>query len=88
MLGMNILEPVNDLLEYLFCEWLLESSSLSDVVQQVTSCAKFHHNYDVLLCLDGFVDLDDMVVSEFEEEVDLLHQLVLLNLIGQAFFVK
>lgn len=38
MLRMNIVQAIDDLLENLLCEWLLEPSSLSDVVQKVTTC--------------------------------------------------
>jgi len=73
MLRMNILETINNLFEYLFSIWLLESSSLSDIIKQITSCTELHDNNNVFLCLDGFINFNDVIMSELKKKIDLLH---------------
>jgi hypothetical protein len=88
VLRMNVLKTLNNLLEDLLRKRLLQSSPLPNIVEEVTSCTKLHDNYNVFVSLNCLVDLYNVVVSEFQEQVDFLHQLLLLNLICQTFFVQ
>ena len=69
MLGVNVAQPVNNLLEYFLCEWLLKSATFSDVVEQVTTSAQLHHDYDVFLGFDSFVIFDHSVMPQFQKQV-------------------
>jgi hypothetical protein len=67
VLGMDVAETVNYLLENDFRIRLLQSASLSDVIKKITASAKLHHDDDVLLGFDGLIDFYYMVVSQFQK---------------------
>ena len=84
---MDVVETLDDLLEDLLCIRFFKSSSFADIVQQVTSCTELHDNDDVLLSLNCFVNLDDVIVSHSEEQIDFLHEFMFLYFVCEAFLV-
>jgi hypothetical protein len=78
----NVAKTVDDLLKDNFGIGLLQSPSLSDIVEQVTPRAEFHDNDDVLFSLNGLINLNDVVMPQFKEKTHLLHQFLLLGFIS------
>lgn len=78
---MRVIQTVDYLLEDLLSEWLFKSSALSNVIKEITTCTEFHDNYDMLLSLNCLIDLNDVIVSQFEQQIHFLHQLSFLYLI-------
>ena len=63
---MDVVETINDLLEDLLSIRFFQSPSLPHIVKEVTTSAELHHNDDVLLSLDGLIDLHHMVMSQLQ----------------------
>lgn len=76
------------MLEYFLSKGFFQLPSLSDVVQQVATCAQLHDYDDVLLGFDGLVYLDHVVVAHLQQQIDFLHQLGLVGFISQHLLVQ
>jgi len=87
-LRMNVAQAVHYLLEDFLCIGLLQPPPLPDIVKQVSTSAQLHDDDNVLLGLDRFINLDNMIMTELEEQVHFFHELLLLDLVGQALFVQ
>ena len=86
--GMNVLKSFDNLLKYFFGIWLLQPPPFPDIVEQVSSGAQLHDDDDVLVGLDGLVNFDHVIMPEFQKEIDLLHQFLLLHLISKALLIQ
>lgn len=71
--GVNKVEAIDYLLENLLGKWFFETTTLANVIQKVTSCAKLHYNHNVLLGFNCFVYFDYMIMSELQQQIDFLH---------------
>ena len=85
---MDVIESINNLFEYLYCKWFLQASSLPDIIEQVSTSAQLHYNYDMLLCFNRLIYLHNVIMSQLQKKIHLFHQLLLLNLICQALLVE
>jgi len=89
VLRVDVAQPINNLLEYYLGVGLLETPPLPNIIQKVSTRTQLHANYDMFFSFYGFIDFDDMVVPELEEQRHFLHQLRLLGLIiCQKLFVQ
>ena len=88
ILRVNIAQTVDNLTENLLREGLLEPPSFTHVVKQIATGAKLHYNDYVLLSFDSLIDLDYVIVAQFEQQVDLLHQFSLLHFVGEGLLVE
>lgn len=88
ILRVNIAQTVDNLTENLLSEGFLQPPSFTHVVEQITTGAKLHYNDYVLLSLDGLIDLDNVVVAQFEQQINLLHQFGLLNFVSESLLVE
>jgi len=78
---MRVIQTVDYLLKDFLCKWFFKASALSNVIEQIATRTQFHDNNDVLLSLNGLIDLNDVIVSQFEQQIHFFHQLSFLNLI-------
>lgn len=84
---MNVLKSFNQLLEHIFSNIFLESSSFSHVVQQISSRAHFNNEQDVFLCLKSFKKSNYTRMFQFLQNVDFLHDFSLLRILFQKSFI-
>ena len=88
VLRVDVTQAVDDLPENLLRERLLQSASLSDIVEQVAASAQLHDDDDVFLSLERLVDLDHVVVPQLQQQVHFFHQLRLLHFVSQVRLVQ
>lgn len=63
ILGMNVAQSINNLLENFLSKRLLQSAAFTHVIEKITASAQLHHNDDVLLCFNCLVDFDNVVMT-------------------------
>lgn len=88
LLGVDVAQPIDNLLENLLGIWLLESPTFAYVIEQVTTGTQFHDYDDVLVSFYRLVDLHHVVVAQFQKQVDFLHQLRLVGFIRQDLLIE
>jgi len=65
----EILNTGNDLVEKLECLWLFNSLVFHDVVEKLTSIGILHDKVELFWCLDDFIELNDVWMSDELENV-------------------
>lgn len=88
LLGVDVAQPIDNLLKNLLGIWLLESPTFAYVIEQVTTGTQFHDYDDVLVSLYRLVDLHHVVVAQFQKQVDFLHQLRLVGFVRQDLLIE
>lgn len=56
----DVVDAGDELLEVLGGSLFLELLVLDDHVEEFTSAGEFHHEEQILLCLDNFINLNDI----------------------------
>lgn len=66
----HVLDAINDLMEKSKSYFFSESFSLDDVVEELSACSHFHDEEEMGVCLDDFVELDEVGVPDLLEDCD------------------
>lgn len=74
-------DTLHDLLEHKPSVLLAELPTLSHVVEQVTSWTQLHHDHMMFVGLERLQDLDVVGVAQRLQNVDLIHDFLLLGLL-------
>ena len=88
LLRVDIPDTLDYLLKQHFCCVFIELLPFAHKIEQVAAGTEFHDEHDVAAGLEGFVELDNRLVTKFEQEVDLVHYLVALLLFRQVLFIN
>jgi hypothetical protein len=85
--GMTITETFYDLLEYDFCNILLESSSASDIIKQITSSTEFNDEDNMFLSFKELIESHDVTMPCSLQNYNFLHHLLCLGLFAEILLV-
>jgi hypothetical protein len=64
---MDVAQAIDNLFEDLLSIRFFKPTSLSHVIEQVSACTQLHYDDYMLLSLYSFIDLNHMIVPEFQE---------------------
>ena len=86
-LGVAVVKPANELLENTLGNILLELSTLSHIVQKVSSSSDLNHKKDVLLSLKVLKETYNVLMARLLEYDDFLKDLLTLGVFAKVLFI-
>ena len=78
LLGVDVIQTLDQLLEQVLCIVFLELPSLPDVAEQIPTLAELHDKAYVLICLECIVKPHNILMAALLQDAHLLHDPSLL----------
>lgn len=85
---MDILNSRQNLLHKLDGFLLIESFSLDDIIEQLSTLCIFHYKVNVGFRLDDLIELDDIGMPEYFEDTNLSSDSFYIGLLNDFLFLK
>lgn len=86
--AVHVSESVNDLQKQVLREFLLKSSSLPNVSEEVSSDSQFTHVQNVFFAFENFIQSHDIWVFELFQDADLKQDLFTRGLVLHVLLVQ
>lgn len=76
----EICDTLHNLLEHKLCILLTQLPSLPDIVEKIATGTQFHYDHVMFVRLECLQNLDIVRMSKTLQDIDLIHNLLLLAL--------